>query len=42
MTRSNPFELFAEDLEIEWIAFWNLKVRIKQRVEKLGVKLEDI
>ena len=42
MTRSNPFELFVKDLEIEQIALQNLIARIKQRVEELGVELEDV
>ena len=41
MTKSNLSKLFARDLEIECIALWNLKVRIKQRVEELGVDLKD-
>ena len=41
MTRSNPFELFADSLEIERITFRNLKVRIRQRVEELGMDLKD-
>ena len=42
MTRNNPYELFVEDLEIERIALQNLRVRIRQRAEELGIDLEDI
>ena len=42
MTRSNPSKLFVEDPKIEWIALWNLRARIRQRVEELGVELEDV
>ena len=42
MTRSNLFELFIEDLEIEWIALWNLRAKMRQRAEELDVELEDM
>ena len=42
MTRVNPSRLVVKDLEIERIALRNLRVRIKERVEVLGVDLEDI
>ena len=41
MIRSNLFGLIVKDLEIERIAFRNLKARIKERVEVLGLHLED-
>ena len=34
--------MFAEDPVIEQVAFWNLRTRIKQRAEELGVDLEDV
>ena len=42
MTRSNLFELFAKDSKIEWIGLQNLRARIKQRVEVLGLDLKDM
>ena len=42
MTKSNSSKLFAEDPEIEQIALQNLKVRIRQRAEELGVELENV
>ena len=42
MTRSNPFSLVVEDLEIERTALRNLRVRIRQRAEELGLDLDDI
>ena len=41
MTRSNPFKLFAEDPEFEHTTLQNLRVRIRQIAEELGVDLED-
>ena len=41
MTRSNLFELFIEDLEMERITFHKLRAWIRQRVEVLGLDLKD-
>ena len=41
MTRSNPFKFFAEDIEIERITLQNLRTEIRERVEALGLDLED-
>ena len=41
MTRNNPFEVIARDLEIKRIALQNLKARIRQRAKILGVDLKD-
>ena len=42
MTKSNLSELFAEDPESEWIAFQNLRARIRQRAKELGVDSQKI
>ena len=42
MIRSNPSSLVAEDPDIERTAPGNLRVRIRQRVEELGLDLDDI
>ena len=42
MTRSNLFGLVVKDLEIKRTALINLKARIKERIEVLGIDLEDI
>ena len=42
MTRSNLSELFTEDPKIKQTILQNLKVRIRQSAEELGVKLEDV
>ena len=41
MTTSNPFELFIEDLKIEWTTLCNLRTRTRKRAEVLGLDLED-
>ena len=42
MTKSNPFVLVVKDPKIERIASKNLRVRIRKRVEELGVELDNI
>ena len=42
MIRSNLFELVTKDLEIEITTFRNLKARITENTEMLGLDLEDI
>ena len=42
MTKSNLSELLVGDLEIKRVTFQNLRARIRQRVEELGVELEDV
>ena len=41
MTRSNLSKLFTNDPEIEQTVICNLRIRIKQRVDMLGLDLED-
>ena len=42
MTRSNPSGLVAEDPEIERTTLRNLRVKIRQRAEELGLDLDNI
>ena len=42
MTRSNLSGLVAKDLEIKWTALRNLRARIRQRAEELGLDLDNI
>ena len=42
MTRNTLLGLVVEDLEIKRIAFRNLRARTSERVEVLGLDLEDI
>ena len=42
MTKSNLSGLVAEDPEIKRITVKNLNVRIKEKVEALGLDLEDV
>ena len=42
MTRSNPSSLVATDPEIIRIALRNLRARIRQQAEELGLNLDEV
>ena len=42
MTRSNPFRLVVKDPEIKRTTLKNLRARIRERAEMLGLYLKDV
>ena len=42
MTRSNPFGLVAVDPKIERTTLRNLRAKIRQQAEELGLNLDDV